>query len=75
LFCSYCHKLGHLREVCIDLYLFNHQEMLIHEPPQVPAQSNQQIIGPFIEPGYDDDYYEEMYQNVDIEAPDSDWSD
>lgn len=76
LFCSFCHRLGHLREDCIELFLFNHQEILNQALPQDPPQPIQQVIGPFIEPEYDDAYYEEMYHNVDIEDPDpgSDWS-
>ncbi|KAI3934067.1 hypothetical protein MKW92_038298, partial [Papaver armeniacum] len=32
-------------------------------------------LGPFVEPKYDDDYYEEMIHNVDFEDPDPEWSD
>ncbi|KAI3939952.1 hypothetical protein MKW98_029728, partial [Papaver atlanticum] len=49
--------------------------MLIQVPLQVPSQPDRQIIGPFIEPEYDDDYYEEMYHNIDIEDPGPEWSD
>lgn len=76
LFCNFCHRLGHLREDCIELFLINHQEILSPSLPQDLPHPIQQVIGPFIDPEYDDANYQEMYHNVDIEDPDpgSDWS-
>lgn len=75
LFCRHCHRLGHEHQNCIDVYLLNHQALLQQNPPQVPIQTNLHALGPFIEPEYDDDYHQEMLHNIDIDEPDTDWSD
>ncbi|KAI3903893.1 hypothetical protein MKW92_021798, partial [Papaver armeniacum] len=75
LFCTHCQRLGHEQQNRIDIYLLNHQDLLLQNPPQVPIQNNPHALGPFIEPEYDDDYHQEMLYNVDIDEPDTDWSD
>lgn len=53
--------------------------MQIQSPPQ-PVQKDiaplvePDVMGPFVEPDYDDDYYQEMIHNVDRDEPDFDWS-
>ncbi|KAI3923633.1 hypothetical protein MKW98_011263 [Papaver atlanticum] len=74
LFCSFCHRLGHLKGDCIDLFLLNNKEIHITAPPQHVQQIPDLLIEPLSEDSHDDDYYQEMYHNVDIEVPDSDWS-
>lgn len=70
LFCSYCHRLGHEHQDCIEIYLLNHQDFLPQAPPQ-PLQA----LGPFIEPEYDEEYYQEMLHNAYFGHPDPEWSD
>lgn len=72
LFCSFCRRLGHVHQDCVDVFLLNQQELQIQAPPQILPQPALQALGPFIEPEYDDDYYEEMLHNVDFEDPDPD---
>lgn len=74
LFCSFCHRLGHENQDCFDVLLLNNQHMLPQAPSPDPPQPDLHALGPFVEPEYDDDYYEEMIHNVDFEDPDwSDW--
>lgn len=52
--------------------------MLPQVPPQAPPQPVQQVLqalGPFIEPEHDDDYFEEVLHNMDVDEPDLNWSD
>ncbi|KAI3869243.1 hypothetical protein MKX03_023996, partial [Papaver bracteatum] len=75
LFCSHCHRLGHEFMECIEIYLLNFQNLLLQASPEIPPQPALQALGHFIEPGYDDDYHEEMLNNIVIEDPNQDWSD
>lgn len=75
LFCSYCRRLGHEHQHCIDMYLLNHQRLLPEDTPQIPFHPHLQALRPFIEQERDDAYYEEMIYNVDLDDPDPEWSD
>ncbi|KAI3880023.1 hypothetical protein MKW92_006739, partial [Papaver armeniacum] len=75
LFCSFCHRLGHEHQDCIDVVLLNNQHMLPQPPSPALPQPDLHALGPFVEPEYDDDYYEKMIHNVDFEDPDPEWSD
>ncbi|XP_026379427.1 uncharacterized protein LOC113274170 [Papaver somniferum] len=74
-FNSYCRRLGHEHQHCIDMYLLNHQRLLPEDTPQIPFHPHLQALRPFIEQERDDAYYEEMIYNVDLDDPDPEWSD
>ncbi|KAI3945709.1 hypothetical protein MKW98_022983 [Papaver atlanticum] len=48
--------------------------MMPQAPSPAPLQPNLHALGPFVEPEYDDDYYEEMIRSVDFKDPDPEWS-
>lgn len=74
-FCSYCHRIVHEHQDCIDVLLLNNQHMLPKAPSPALPEPVLHALGHFIETDYDDDYYEEMIHNVDFEDPDPEWSD
>ncbi|KAI3832552.1 hypothetical protein MKW98_002098 [Papaver atlanticum] len=67
LLCSFCKRLGHLAEDCIELFIVTHPGMHIPQPLQL-AQL-EYMSDP------DDNYTEEERYNVDQDEPDPDWSD
>lgn len=67
LFCSFCKRLGHLAEDCIELFIITHPRMHIPQPVQLAPMD--------FMPDPHDNYSEEERYNVDLDEPDSDWSD
>ncbi|KAI3894553.1 hypothetical protein MKX03_027583 [Papaver bracteatum] len=48
---------------------------MLQAPPELPPQPALQDLEPFVEPGFNEDYHEEMLYNFVLEEPDQDWSD
>ncbi|RZC61919.1 hypothetical protein C5167_023663 [Papaver somniferum] len=71
LLCNYCHKLGHLTQHCIDIYLLTHRRR--QSPPPVQLAAHQILHAP--PPSPEDNYSEEERFNVNIDEPDPDWND
>lgn len=67
LFCNCCNRLGHVVEDCTDIYILSQQRMQSPDSPLPPPPHNT--------PEPEDNYTDEERFNVDIDVPDSDWSD
>ncbi|RZC74085.1 hypothetical protein C5167_049567 [Papaver somniferum] len=74
LVCNYYHRLGHLTDDCIEIYLLNHRRR--HSPPPFQLAPHLRLISPPAPPpSPENNYSEEERFNVDVEDPDPEWND